>query len=95
LVRRPVIVGLHLLLIGYLAYRSSYVPRLLGALLAIAGLGYAADSLGAVLCQGTWIDISSFTFLGEFLLALWLVIRARRIAASASALHEEPITVAR
>ena len=72
--------GLHLLLIGYLAYRSGYVPRVLGALLAISGLGYATDSLGAVLSQGTWTDISSFTFLGEFLLALWLVIRARRIA---------------
>ena len=87
--------GLHLILIGYLAYRSGYVPRLLGALLAIAGLGYVADSLGTVLSQGTWTDISSFTFLGEFLLALWLVIRARRIAATASALTEEPITVAR
>ena len=87
--------GLHLLLIGYLAYRSGYVPRLLGVLLVIAGLGYAADSLGAVLSQGSWTDISSFTFIGEFLLALWLVIRARRIAVTASALEEEPITVTR
>ena len=79
--------GLHLLLIGYLAYRSGYVPRVLGALLAIAGLGYATDSLGAVISSGSWTDISSFTFIGEFLLALWLLIRARRIAASASALE--------
>jgi Domain of unknown function (DUF4386) len=87
--------GLHLLLIGYLAYRSGYVPRLLGALLAISGLGYAADSLGAVLTQGPWAPISSFTFIGEFLLALWLVIRAGRIAVSTSALYEEPLPVAR
>jgi Domain of unknown function (DUF4386) len=87
--------GLHLLLIGYLAYRSGYVPRLLGVLLVISGLGYASDSIGAVLSQGSWTDISSFTFIGEFLLALWLVIRAGHIAASASALHEEPIGVAR
>jgi hypothetical protein len=87
--------GLHLLVIGYLAYRSGYVPRVLGALLAIAGLGYAADSLGAVISSGSWTDISSLTFVGEFLLALWLLIRARRIAASASALEEQPITVAR
>jgi hypothetical protein len=83
--------GLHLLLIGYLAYRSSYVPKVLGVLLAISGLGYATDSLGAVLSQGAWTDISAFTFIGEFLLALWLVIRARRIAASASALEAEPV----
>ncbi len=82
--------GLHLLLIGYLAYRAGYLPRVLGVLLAISGLGYAIDSLGAVLSQGTWTDISTFTFIGEFLLALWLVIRARRIAASATALEAEP-----
>ena len=85
--------GLHLLLIGYLAYRSHYIPRLLGVLLVIAGLGYATDSMGAVLSLGSWTDISSFTFLGEFLLALWLLIRARRIAVTASALEEQPITV--
>ncbi len=72
--------GLHLLLIGYLAYRSGYVPRVLGALIAISGLGYTTDSLGAVLSQGSWTDITTFTFIGEFLLALWLLIRARRIA---------------
>jgi hypothetical protein len=87
--------GLHLLLIGYLAYRSGYVPRLLGVLLVIAGLGYATDSLGAVLSLGSWTAISSFTFLGEFLLALWLLIRARRIGVTASALEEQPITVTR
>ena len=87
--------GLHLLLIGYLAYRSGYVPRLLGALIAISGLGYAADSLGAVLSQGSWTDISAFTFIGEFLLALWLLIRARNIAVSTSALDEEPLPIAR
>ena len=87
--------GLHLLLLGYLAYRSGYVPRLLGVLLVIAGLGYAADSLGVVLSSGTWTNISSFTFLGEFLLALWLVIRAGRIAVSTSTHDDEdPVTVA-
>jgi Domain of unknown function (DUF4386) len=74
--------GLHLLLIGYLAYRSGYVPRLLGVLLAIAGAGYVIDSFGGVLSGGAWTDISRFTFLGEFLLALWLVIWGRRLTVS-------------
>ena len=87
--------GLHLLLIGYLAYRSGYVPRLLGVLIAISGLGYAADSLGAVLSQGSWTDITTFTFIGEFLLALWLLIRARSIAVRTSALDQEPLPVPR
>ncbi|TDO35174.1 uncharacterized protein DUF4386 [Kribbella sp. VKM Ac-2527] len=65
--------GCHLLVIGYLAYRSGYVPRVLGVLLAVAGLGYLAD-------LGPWSEISTYTFIGEFLLALWLVIRGRRVA---------------
>jgi hypothetical protein len=87
--------GLHLLLIGYLAYRSGYVPRVLGVLLAVAGLGYTTDSLGAVLSPGTWTDISSFTFVGEFLLALWLLVRSRRVAVIASALEDQPNTLTR
>jgi hypothetical protein len=81
--------GVHLFVEGYLAYRSGYVPRVLGVLLAIAGLGYAADSLGATLSSSTWTPISTFTFLGEFLLALWLLIRARSIATTASRHHGE------
>lgn len=82
--------GAHLLLIGYLAHRSGYIPRVLGALLVLAGAGYAIDSLGAVLSHSTWTDVSSYTFMGEFLLALWLVLRASRIATSASALEAGP-----
>ena len=87
--------GLHLLVIGYLAYRSGYVPRLLGVLLAIAGLGYATDTFGVVLSQGTWTDVSSFTFVGEFLLALWLVIWGRRLTLSESERTTKDAAVAR
>jgi len=83
--------GLHLLLLGYLAYRSGYIPRVLGALVVISGLGYAADSFGAVLSESPWTDITAFTFLGEFLLALWLVIRARAVAAGAAELEAAPV----
>ena len=87
--------GIHLLVIGYLAYRSGYVPRLLGVLLAIAGLGYTIDSFGIVLSQGTWTAIASYTFIGEFLFALWLVIRGRRLTPSEPRLHENPVAAAR
>jgi hypothetical protein len=90
-----VLFGLHLLVVGYLAYRSGYVPRFLGVLLVIAGLGYVIDSFGTVLSRGSWTEVSSFTFLGEFLLALWLVIWGRRLTSSGSVIHEDPIAVAR
>ncbi len=72
--------GLHLLVLGYLAYRSGYVPRFIAVLLGIAGLGYATDSLGATISQTDWTAISSVTFLGEFLLAVWLVARGLHLA---------------
>ncbi len=71
--------GLHLVLVGYLAYRSGYVPRLLGVLLVVAGLGYVIDTFGVMLSRGTWTDVASYTFIGEFLLALWLVIWGSRL----------------
>lgn len=74
-----VLFGVHLLMLGYLAYRSGYVPRLLGVLLAIAGFGYAFDSFAAVLAPEAVPELGVVTWIGEFLLALWLVIRGRRI----------------
>jgi hypothetical protein len=70
--------GIHLVLIGYLAYRSGHMPRALGVLLAVAGLGYMIDTVATVLVRGPWTDVSTFTFVGEFLLALWLLIRGGR-----------------
>jgi hypothetical protein len=72
--------GAHLLILGWLAYRSGFVPRALGVLIAIAGAGYAFDSLAAVLAGRDALSVSTVTFLGEFLLAVWLVIRFRRLA---------------
>lgn len=79
--------GLHLLVLAYLAYRSGYVPKLLGVLLGIAGIGYLFDSFAAVLGMST--DVGAFTFVGEFLLALWLVIRGRRITLSQKASRDD------
>jgi hypothetical protein len=38
--------GLHLLLLGYLVYKSGYFPRLLGALLMLSSFGYLIESYG-------------------------------------------------
>jgi hypothetical protein len=91
--------GLHLLLVGYLAFKSGYVPKLIAVLVAIDGLSYVVDTFGTVLSPGHWTDTASFTFIGELLLGLWLVIRGRRLTFDASALKgrstSAPITTAR
>ena len=70
----------HLVIVGYLAYRSGYVPKLLGVLVVIGGLGYAFDSIGTVLSESP-LEVSTVTFIGEFLLCLWLLIKGRRLTA--------------
>lgn len=44
-----VLFGFHLALLGYLVYHSGFWPRLLGALLGLASLGYLAQSYGHLL----------------------------------------------
>ncbi len=78
--------GVHLLLLGYLAYRSSDFPSWLGILLAVAGLGYLVESLGVFF--GRDLTISVYTFVGELLLAFWLVFRGFRPSTRSSA---EPV----
>ncbi len=75
-----VLFGLSLFVLAYMAYRSVYVPKLLAVLLAIAGFGYIFDSVVRLLVRGSSSDISAITGMGEFVFALWLVIRGRRIA---------------
>jgi len=73
-----VLFGLNLLVLACLACRSGYVPTMLGVLLAIAGFGYVFDTVVRVLVRGSSSDVSAVTGLGEFVFALWLVIRGRR-----------------
>jgi hypothetical protein len=69
------IFGLHLLVLGYLVFRSGYLPKFLGILVVIAGFGYLIDSLGKLFIPGYIMTISMFTFIGEVLLIFWLLWR--------------------
>lgn len=75
--------SVHLLLLGYLAYRAEYVPTFLGVLLAIAGLGYATDSLGLVLVADYALQVAVVTFVGEIVLIGWLLLWGRRVSLDA------------
>jgi hypothetical protein len=77
--------GLHLVVLGYLVFRSGYFPKmmsvLLGAALVVGSVGYLTDSFGNwVLPNHQGISIMASVFimtgsLGELLLALWLLIK--------------------
>jgi hypothetical protein len=67
--------GLWLFPLGYLVFKSGYIPRILGVLLIIGGLGYLVDCLIVFLFPSFDVTISLFTFWGEVLLPLWLLIK--------------------
>ena len=66
--------GLWLLPLGVLVFKSGFLPKVLGVLLVIAGAGYVIDS-GLQLLSPSLATISQFTFVGEILFTLWLLIR--------------------
>ena len=70
-----VIFGLHLITLGYLLFNSDYFPKFLGILVIIAGIGYLIDHLGIILFPNYSLNISIYTFIGELLLFIWLLIR--------------------
>ena len=71
--------GIHLGLLGFLVFKSSYIPKLLGVLLMISGLGYLSNGLKPFLFPNTNIDFAVYTFYGELIFMLWLLIRGHRI----------------
>ena len=77
--------GIHLLLVGYLAYRSSYIPKFVGAVVALAGFGYLIDAAARVILDDPAYSLSVITGLGEFVFGVWLLIRGRRISLPAAA----------
>lgn len=71
--------GAYLLLLGYLAYGSGYVPKFVGVLLVIAGLGYLVDSFGALLVANYSLKVGALTSVGEVVLMIWLLVKGRSV----------------
>lgn len=70
--------GLHCLVLGYLVFRSTFFPRILGVGLAIAGMGY----LGNILVTAIPPAIGAYLFpwillpagIAELSLTVWLIV---------------------
>ncbi len=72
-----ILFGAHLLVVGALAWMvGGTAPRVVGALVAIAGAGYAVDGIGAAFIDGYSLELVLYTFAGELVLMVWLLVRA-------------------
>lgn len=70
--------GLHCLLVGWLILRSTFLPRVVGALMVFAGLGWLTMSFASLLAPPfartltPWIMMPGM--IGEISLLLWLLV---------------------
>ena len=76
--------GCECLLLGYLIFRSGYLPRALGVLMPIAGLCYLTNSFALVLAptfaERIFPTILVPAFVGEASLCLWLLVKGVNVA---------------
>ncbi len=69
--------GFHIILIGYLIFRSTFLPRILGVLMAIAGVCYLTNSFANFLSPEFAAHLVPYILIPgvvEILLALWLFV---------------------
>lgn len=71
--------GSYLILLGVLVYKASYIPKLFGILLMIAGVGYLVDMLRTFFFPSVNLDYIMITFFGELVFMLWLLIKGWRV----------------
>jgi len=74
--------GFHLLILGYLVYKFELIPKLIGILLFIAGIGYLIDSTANFMLSDydNYKDIFSTIVLlpgivGELSFTIWLLVK--------------------
>ncbi|HEY5008674.1 MAG TPA: DUF4386 domain-containing protein [Caulobacteraceae bacterium] len=95
--------GFYCALLGYLAFRSTFLPRFLGALLVLAGLGWLTDSVANLVWPALGDRLDSYAIitggLGEGGLCLWLLAvgvngpKWEQRASAARPLNQRPVAV--
>jgi hypothetical protein len=74
-----IIFGIHLVLLGYLVFRSGYIPWIFGVTVFIAGAGWIIGGIGPYILPNTNFDFTLSTAIGELFFTLWLWIRGWKV----------------
>ena len=82
--------GLHVLVLGYLIFRSGYVPRILGILLMIATIGYLVSVISSFLLSNFadyetvfLVILAVPAVIAELSLTIWLLLKGGKDRVSA------------
>ena len=74
--------GLHLFVLGYLVFKSGYIPRIIGILLVVSSLGYITDSFANFLLPNYanyepifLLIVAVPAIIAELSLTLWLLLK--------------------
>ena len=67
--------GLWMLPLGYLVFKSGFLPKILSVLLIIGGFGYLIDVFAGFLFPASNLSIGLYTGLSEIIFLLWLLIK--------------------
>jgi len=74
--------GLHIFLLGYLIFKSGYIPRILGVLLIVASIGYLINSFATFLLPNIANSAAILlavtitpAIIAEFSLTIWLLFK--------------------
>ncbi|MEM7535104.1 MAG: DUF4386 domain-containing protein [Chloroflexota bacterium] len=72
--------GLWLFPLGSLLFKAdSLLPKIIGAMLIIAGIGYVFDSFVFFIAPHLFISVVDYIYYGEVLFGFWLLIRGANI----------------
>ena len=69
----------YLLMLGYLVYKASYIPKIMAVFLFLSGIGYLLDTLGFFFFPGVDLSLLMITFLGELVFMVWLLVKGWRV----------------
>ena len=71
--------GIYCLLVGYVIFKSTMVPKFLGVLYILSGIGYLINSFTILLSKGFANPLFTYVaipiFIGELSFCLWLLIK--------------------
>ena len=77
-----IIFGIYLILGGILIYKASYIPKVMGVLIMLAGAAYIMISLQPYFFKSYDFSWMMVFYFGELFFGIWLLVKGRRIKES-------------